>query len=29
MLKVLDRRMAAVAQARELEDTLAENAYAL
>ena len=29
MLKVLDRRMAAAAQARELEDTLAENAYAL
>ena len=29
MLKVLDRRMAAEAQARELEDTLAENAYAL
>ena len=29
MLKVLDRRMAAVAQARELENTLAENAYAL
>ena len=29
MLKVLDRRMAAVAQARKLEDTLAENAYAL
>ena len=29
MLKVLDRRMAVTAQARELEDTLAENAYAL
>ena len=29
MLKVLDRRMAAAAQARELEDTLAEKAYAL
>ena len=29
MLKVLDRRTAAAAQARELEDTLAENAYAL
>ena len=29
MLKVLDRRMAATAQARELEDTLAESAYAL
>ena len=29
MLKVLDRRMAAAAQAQELEDTLAENAYAL
>ena len=29
MLKVLDRRMAAAAQARELENTLAENAYAL
>ena len=29
MLKVLDRRMAAVAQARELENTLAEQAYAL
>ena len=29
MLKVLDRRMAVVAQARELENTLAENAYAL
>ena len=29
MLKVLDRRMAATAQARELENTLAENAYAL
>ena len=29
MLKVLDRRMAAVAQGRELENTLAENAYAL
>ena len=29
MLKVLDRRMAIVAQARELENTLAENAYAL
>ena len=29
MLKVLDRRMAATAQARELEDTLAEKAYAL
>ena len=28
LLKVLDRRMAATAQARELEDTLAENAYA-
>ena len=28
MLKVLDRRMAATAQARELENTLAENAYA-
>ena len=26
MLKVLDRRMAATAQARELENTLAENA---
>ena len=29
MLKVLDRRMAIVAQARELGNTLAENAYAL
>ena len=29
MLKILDRRMAVTAQARELEDTLAENAYAL
>ena len=29
MLQVLDRRMAATAQARELENTLAENAYAL
>ena len=29
MLKVLDRRMAVAAQARELENTLAENAYAL
>ena len=29
MLKVLDRRMAATAQAQELENTLAENAYAL
>ena len=29
MLKVLDRRMAATAQALELENTLAENAYAL
>ena len=29
MLKVLDRRMAVVAQARELENTLAEQAYAL
>ena len=29
MLKVLDRRMAIAAQARELENTLAENAYAL
>ena len=29
MLKVLDRRMAAMAQAWELENTLAENAYAL
>ena len=29
MLKVLDRRMAAMAQARELENTLAEQAYAL
>ena len=29
MLKVLDRRMAVTAQARELENTLAENAYAL
>ena len=29
MLKVLDRRMAITAQARELENTLAENAYAL
>ena len=29
MLKVLDRRMAITGQARELEDTLAENAYAL
>ena len=29
MLKVLDRRMAAVAQAQELENTLAEQAYAL
>ena len=29
MLKVLDRRMAATAQARELENTLAEKAYAL
>ena len=29
MLKVLDRRMAINAQARELENTLAENAYAL
>ena len=29
MLKVFDRRMAATAQARELENTLAENAYAL
>ena len=29
MLKVLDRRMAAAAQARELENTLAEKAYAL
>ena len=28
MLKVLDRRMAATAQARELENTLAEKAYA-
>ena len=28
MLKVLDRRMAATAQAQELENTLAENAYA-
>ena len=28
MLKVLDRRMAATTQARELENTLAENAYA-
>ena len=29
MLKVLDRRMAVTAQARELENTLAEKAYAL
>ena len=29
MLKVLDRRMAIAAQARELENTLAEEAYAL
>ena len=29
MLKVLDRRMAIAAQARELENALAENAYAL
>ena len=29
MLKVLNRRTAAAAQAQELEDTLAENAYAL
>ena len=29
MLKVLDRRMAATAQAWELENTLAKNAYAL
>ena len=29
MLKVLDRRVAAAAQARELRDTLAEEAYAL
>ena len=29
MLKVLDRRMAATAQARELENTLAEKACAL
>ena len=29
MLKVLDRRMATTAQARELENTLAENAYAI
>ena len=29
MLKVLDRRMAVTAQARELENTLAENTYAL
>ena len=29
MLKVLDRRTAATAQAQELENTLAENAYAL
>ena len=29
MLKVLNRRMAIAAQARELENTLAENAYAL
>ena len=29
MLKVLDRRMAINAKARELEDTLAEEAYAL
>ena len=29
ILKVLDRRMAATAQAQELENTLAENAYAL
>ena len=29
MLKVLDRRMAIAAQARELENTLAEKAYAL
>ena len=29
MLKVLDRRTAIAAQARELENTLAENAYAL
>ena len=29
MLKVLDRRAAIAAQARELENTLAENAYAL
>ena len=29
MLNVLDRRMAATAQARELENTLAENAYAI
>ena len=28
MLKVLDRRMAATAQVRELENTIAENAYA-
>ena len=29
MLKVLDRRAAIAAQARVLENTLAENAYAL
>ena len=29
MLKVLDRRMAITAQAQEMENTLAENAYAL
>ena len=29
MLKVLDRRVAVMAQARELENTLAENAYAI
>ena len=29
MLKVLDRRVAVTAQARELENTLAENAYAI
>ena len=29
MLKVLNRRMAIAAQARELENTLAEKAYAL
>ena len=29
MLKVLDRRMAATSQAWELENTLAENAYAI